>query len=217
MKVVVFGATGATGRCLVERALAVGHIVTAVARDPMAMTTRHPNHRVVPGDVLDPASVDRAIAGQEAVCWTVGGQDALRSLLARRPRTAGLCTDGTRHVLAAMERHGVRRLLCQSSWGVDDSRGRVPWLFAWIVFPLLLKAELADKGRQEELIRQSTVDWTIVRPTRLTEHAPTGTWRAGMPLEFSMTARVARADVAAFLVQQLTDHTYLRQTVEISS
>src|SRR5438034_9494378 len=103
LKVVIFGATGQTGRLLAERAVAHGHAVTVFARDPGSLSAPGGSVRVVRGDVLDAASVDHAVADQEAVLVTLG--------TAARRGSPQVLPDGIRHILDAMERHGVRRIV----------------------------------------------------------------------------------------------------------
>lgn len=217
MNLAIFGATGATGRCLVEQALEQGHHVTACARNPAAVSIQHAQLSVVSGDVFQPTDVAHAVAHQEAILWTIGGHDRLRMALSGHPRVPGLCTLGTQNVLAAMEQHGVSRLICLSAWGVGDSKGRVPVLFRKLLFPLLVQEEYAEKEAQEQLIRQSSFDWTIVRPSRLTNGPRTGRYRLQPSLEFALSAHISRADVADCLLRQLTELTFRRTIVEISS
>ncbi len=215
MKVAIFGATGATGRLVVEQALAEGHTVTAFARNPEAVTIKHVGLSIVQGNVFQATDVRRGVEGQDAVICTIGGHDAFRRL--KQASQRGLCTTGTRHMLAAMEQCHVARFICMSSWGVGGSRERVPFRFARIIFPLMMKEEFLDKEEQEQLISQSKLDWTIVRPSVLTNTPPTGTYRVEEKLKFSARSHISRADVADFLVKQLTDTTFLRRSVEISS
>ncbi len=216
MKIVIFGAAGGTGRHLMEQSLGRDYHVTAVARNPAAITLRHAQLVVITGNVRDPASVNAAVMGQDAVLWAVGGHDTLRTAWSGRSRQADLCSVGTQHILTAMAQHGVHRLVCLSSWGVGDSIRRVPALFRWVIFPLVLQGELADKERQEALIQASVLDWTIVRPARLIDGPWTGSYRVGHRLAFPVGARIIRADVADFMLQQLTDGAFLQTTVEIS-
>ena len=118
MKLLIFGSTGGTGRELLKQALEQGYRVTAYARNPAKIDDiKHTSLQVIRGDVLDPASVESAVAGQEAVLSTIG---------AGAGRT-GLRADGTRNIVEAMEKIGVRRLVCQSSLGVGDSRDNLPF------------------------------------------------------------------------------------------
>jgi uncharacterized protein YbjT (DUF2867 family) len=207
MKIVIFGATGRTGRHLVDQALALGHEVLAFARDPSAITTRNERLRVATGDVLDPEAVETALAGQKAVICALGPRGT-------KPGT--LASAGTSHIIRAMERHGVRRLVCQSAVGVGDSKGQGGPILNWIVLPFFLKHVYADKERQEAAIRDSTLDWIIVRPQRLLDQPATGKWRVS--LDGSPVGRgIARADVAAFILAQLEDDRYLRKTPVIGS
>ena len=216
MKLAIFGATGATGCCLMEQALAQGYDVTAFARNPHVLTTQHAHLSVVTGDIFRLASVEEAVANQDAVLCTIGGHDRLRVALSGRPRQLALCTTGTRNVLDAMKKYGVSRLICLSAWGIGDSKGRVPFVFKNVLFPLLMKDEYADKETQEQLIEQSTLDWTIVRPSRLTNGPRTGSYRMKSSLEFSLQSSISRADVADGMLRQLTDQTFRQKCLEMS-
>jgi putative NADH-flavin reductase len=114
MKIVIFGSTGSVGRHLVEQALAQRHVVTAFARDPTKLDIKHANLKVVQGDVMNFASVEKAVQGQEAVLCSLGAG-----------RKGAIRSEGTRHIVQAMENAGVQRLICQTSLGVRDSWGNL--------------------------------------------------------------------------------------------
>lgn len=213
MKVVIFGATGATGRMLIAGALERGHVVTAVARNAALVEIQHTHLTVMQGNVLDAASVSRAVAHQDAVLWAVGGSNAL----SQRRQPSEVCTVGTGLILDAMQRHGIRRIISLSSWGIGESRARVPFHFRYLILPLVLKTELADKAGQEQLLRQSDRNWTIVRPSRLTDGPATGRYRAAEQLAFPFNAHLARADLADFMLRQLDDDRFVRKVCEISA
>jgi putative NADH-flavin reductase len=216
MHIAIFGATGVTGRCLVEQALDQGYDVTAFARNPASVTTQHVRLSIVRGDVFDSATVRQAVANQDAVLCTIGGHDRLRVALSGRPREPGLCTISTRNILDAMKMFGVSRLICLSAWGIGDSKGRVPVIFRNAIFPLLMKEEYEDKEAQEQLIQQSNLDWTIVRPSRLTNGPRRGRYRMKSSLEFSLRSSISRADVADGMLRQLTDSTFRQKCLEMS-
>ena len=115
-----------------------------------------------------------------------------------------------------MKTCGVSRLICLSAWGIGDSKGRVPVIFRNVLFPLLMKEEYEDKEVQEQLIRQSTLDWTIVRPARLTNGPRIGNYRMKTSLEFSLQSSISRADVADCMLKQLTDSTFRQKCLELS-
>jgi len=211
MKVLIFGATGGTGHLLVEQALERGHDVTAFARDPAKAGAARARLVIVRGDVMDAASVERAMPGHDAVLCALG---------APAVKTGTVRSDGTRHVVRAMEKAGVRRLVCQSALGCGDSREvleRAPFIFRHIVVPLFLRSVFSDHDVQEEHIRRSRLDWIIVRPGNLTDGRHTGAYRHGFPAtDATITTRISRADVADFMVRQLADDTYLRKTPGLS-
>lgn len=207
MRLVVFGSTGGTGRRLVELALARGHAVAAFVRDPAGLGGEHANLEVVRGDVTDLASVAGAVKGRNAVLSAIGA-GAKRSTLR---------TDGTRNIVRAMAEAGVRRLVSLSALGVGDSRDILPLHYKYVIVPVLLRHAFADHEDQEEVVRQSPLDWTIVRPGNLTDGARTGAYRHGFTATDKATRlKVSRADVAEFMLNQLTDDTYLRGTPGVS-
>lgn len=202
-RVLIVGATGGTGRALVEEALERGYVVTALARNPSALKIEHPRCRVIQGDVLDEASIDVAVTGQDAVLSALGHK--------RYFSPTPILSRGTGNLLAAMKRHGVQRFVCETSLGIGSSAGRLGLYYTFFVIPVVLPLYFWDKTRQERVIAASGLDWIIVRPAVLTNGAKRSRYRHGPVVgNFVLTRRISRADVAAFMVNQLTDNTYLR-------
>lgn len=207
MRIAIFGATGTLGRHVLERALRQGHEVTVLTRDASRVPTTHDNLRVLEGDVLDPAAVEGAVAGQEAVLISLGNG-----------RKGVVRAEGTRTVIEAMRRNGVKRLICQSTLGVGDSRANLNFLWKYILFGMVLRPAYNDHVRQEEYVRASDLDWTIVRPSAFTDGPATGTYRQGFSgNEAGLSLKISRADIADFMLDQLTDRTYLHRAVGISN
>lgn len=206
MKVLVFGATGSVGRHVVEQGLERGHEVTAFVRDPSGLDAAREGLTVFRGDVLDAASVERAVRGQEAVLCSVGAG-----------RKGRIRSEGTRNIVRAMEEAGVRRLVCQSTLGAGGSRGNLDFFWKHVMFGLLLRDAFADHEQQEAYVRESALDWTIVRPAAFTDGGRTGEYRHGFPpTKKGLKLKISRADVAGFMLDQLADGTYLRQTPGLS-
>jgi putative NADH-flavin reductase len=204
MKLLIIGASRGIGRQLLEQALQAGHTVTAMARHPEKLPRAQDGLTVVAGDILNPSQVQPAVAGQEAVCLTIGVG------VTRKP--VAVFSQGTKNVLAAMTEHGVRRLVCVTGIGAGDSAGHGGFLYDRLFKPLLLKTIYEDKDRQEALIRVSDTDWTIVRPGFLTNGPLTGNYRVLTDLWGITTDRISRADVAHFMLEELTSPRYVRQT-----
>ncbi|MFR9766911.1 NAD(P)-dependent oxidoreductase [Nocardia sp. SC052] len=207
MRIAVFGATGTVGRLVVERALREGHEVTAFTRSAASVTQRHERLRVVEGDVLDTDSVQRAVEGQEAVLISLGNG-----------RKGVVRAGGTKAIIDAMRRTGVKRLICQTTLGVGDSKGNLNFLWKYVMFGLLLRPAYADHVEQEKYVMASDLDWTIVRPSAFTDGPATGGYRRGFRAdEPGLTLKISRADIADFMIEQLTDPTYLHQAPGISN
>ncbi|HEX6710672.1 MAG TPA: SDR family oxidoreductase [Rubrobacter sp.] len=219
MRLVIFGATGGTGRRLVERAIAEGHEVTAFARNPSRMTARHERLNVVVGDAFDPGQVLEAVAGNEAVISVLGSRQPSNPLRPRSPGDPdGPASAGSRNIIAAMKEHGLRRFVCQTAWGVGESKhdpGLAGAFFMKVLVPPLLRDEYADKEAQERTVRESDLGWIIVRPMILTNGPWTNDYRAGEDLKPGRRPYISRADVADFLMRQLTDDTFVRKTPAI--
>lgn len=208
----MLGAGGPLGREIVDYALKHGHEVTAFVRDP-ARYDASEDVCVKQGDVLDEATLTEAVPGQHAVIWAVGGPNTKEE----RKALPDTCERGTRNLVAAMDAARVRRLVAVSVWGVGDSRERAPLPIRLIVFDRVIADEIADKARQEELLRASDLDWTIVRPPQLNDKPASGSFRHAEQLKFSLRSQLSRADLAAFMVDELERGDYVRKTAEISS
>ena len=205
MKIVVFGATGGTGRPLVEQALERGHEVSAVARDPAAFPVARDRLTVLRGNVLDRASVGRAVDGQDAVLSAVGTGFHLR-------RTT-LYSEGTMTVVRAMEERGVPRLVLVSTAGLNGKDPAFPLWYRLLLKPLLLdRVKYGDMALMEEEVRASALDWTVVRPGGLTDGPPTGEYRVGSDRLPEGGAEISRADLAHFMLDQLDDRDCVGRT-----
>ena len=208
MKLLIFGSTGGVGRQVVEQALERGHAVTAFARNPAKLDIQHPNLEFFRGDVLDLPAVEQAIKGQDAVVCTLGAGQKLSGTVR---------SEGTRHIVQAMQRSGIQRLICQTTMGTGDSWGSLNFYWKYVMFGLILRHVFADHERQERAVQQSSLDWTIVRPGAFVEGDRTGQYRHGFPgTDKTSKLKISRADVADFILKQLGDRSYLRQTPSLS-
>lgn len=214
MRVLVMGATGGSGRAAVDALVERGHEVTAFARRASASFAGRDGVRAVDGDATVPGDVERAITGQDAVVVTLGiAESALRVRLRGSSGTPlEVRSQGTAAVVAAMRRHGVRRLVVQSSYGVGETRDRLPFS-SRLVFALVLRPQIADHERQERIVRQSGLDWTIVQPVYLTD--------GDEPAALSRTGdtdgmKVSRRAVGGVLADLATDEADVGACVSVS-
>jgi putative NADH-flavin reductase len=208
MKLAVFGATGRTGKPLVEQALKAGHEVVALARTPAKLAIRSPKLTIVQGDVMNQMDVDKVVQGSDAVISVIGQTKGA-------PRN--LQTVGITHIIAAMNKYGVKRLVSLTGAGVDDPHDRPKLANHLIKTALKLMAGhvLKDAVNHAEAIQKSNLDWVIVRGPMLNEGPYTGKYRVGW-VGVNTGSRISRADLADFLLKQTTDTTYLRQAPMVS-
>jgi biliverdin reductase / flavin reductase len=211
MKVAIFGATGGTGRIIIRRALERGYEVTAAARNPSALLGGHERLRVVKADVLQPQTLEAVVDDQDAVITSVSVGNAVKE--GRKPTT--LFSEGTRNVIAAMEREGVRCLVCLSSSAVEPDPA-LGIIFGKIMRPLILKEMYADMSRMEREVRSSGLDWIIVRPSTLTDNPASGRYVLGID-RIPKGWRIPREDVAEFTLDQLDDDRYLKRAIAITT
>ncbi|MFG3291154.1 NAD(P)-dependent oxidoreductase [Streptomyces sp. NPDC048179] len=208
MHLTVFGATGGIGREIVRQALASGHQVTAVVRDPAGLTVTGSGLQVVRADLTDPETIRPAVTGRDAV---------LSGLGARVRKDAGVATRLTRTVLAAMEAEQVRRLLVVSAApvGPQPQAGLLDRAALGVV-SAILKDIYVDLGEMEAELARSGTDWTSVRPPRLQNKPLTGTYRTvigGFPPKGRF---IGRADVAHAMLAMITDEGTVKQGVGVA-
>jgi putative NADH-flavin reductase len=193
MKILLLGATGSIGKHLLEQALEAGYEVRALVRDA-ARAPAAKGLEVVTGDALRGADVEAALAGCEAVIYSLGAPPG---------KATTLFSETTRVLIAAMRKAGVQRLIAITGIGAGDSKGHGGWFYEWFIFPLFTSKLYADKDVQEKLIRESGLDWTIVRPAPFTDGPRGGALRATDVLEGVTISKISRADVAAFVLEEL--------------
>lgn len=205
---VVFGASGRTGRHLVGQALERGHLVTAFVRDPSKLRMEHEGLKIVEGDVMDAARVEEAVIGGEAVLSVLGHTGT---------STKDVQTGGTRNIVAAMKKYGVRRIVSLTGAGVRDPKDRPKLFDKGITFLLktLQRDVLEDAERHARVIEESGLDWVIVRAPMLTDGERRGEYRVGYVGKGS-GSKVSRADVAGFMLDQLESDEFLRQAPMVS-
>ncbi len=203
MKVLVLGATGKTGSLVVERALAAGHEVTLFVRE--GFHGAHSDIRVITGDATDPGAVRTAVAGQDAVIDTIGGETPYKE--------TDLESGVARNIVDAMQAEGVKRLVVVSMMGIGDSKHQAPFWYEHILMPTFLRGATADKTAMEEEIRASGLDFVIARPPLLIDKPATGQWKVLKEAETGHN--VTREDLAQFLVDQLGATEYLGQAVVV--
>jgi putative NADH-flavin reductase len=197
MKIVVFGGTGRTGREVVRLAIQAGDEVSVLARSVSSLGVEHPRLRVSAGDVTDAGAVAEIVAGQDAVVSALG--------ITRGPPST-VCTDGVANIVAAMTARGVRRLVVVSAFGAADSRDRSQYSrLVW----LAKRANMQDKETMEQVVRSSSLDWTIVRPPALGNGQASGAYETSADLRMRVTSRVNRADLADFMLREVHRPTFV--------
>ena len=216
MNILIFGATGTVGQHLVKQGLEQGHSVTAFSRSPVELANLHsiPQHlhlanlKFVRGNVTNAAAVEGAVKGQDAVLCVIGSGNKRRSTVR---------SEGTKQIVRAMEKLGVRRFICQTTLGAGDSYGNLNFFWKYLMFGMLLKDVFFDHERQETIVRQSQLDWTLVRPGAFIDGPITGSYHQGFSgTDRTLKLKIARADVAHFMLKQLTDRSYSRQSPGLS-
>ena len=203
MHLLLFGASGQAGQELLRQAIQRSHSVTAFVRQPAKLVVTAPGIRVVEGDVADFDAVTAAIPQHDAVVSTLGVSTPLH----HDPAVVA----GVQNIVQAMQEHRVPRLIYLSFIGVHESRSAVGAVLRYLA-PILLRHEIADHEAKEAVIRSSDLDWTIVRPPKLTNGPLTGRYRSGEPITTSKPVPLlSRADLAHFVLQELAEPAFVRR------
>ena len=207
MNIIIFGASGHIGQIVVARALEEGYKVTAFVRNPNSLSIKNKNLYVYVGDIGNYTQVADALKGNEAVISVVG--NSTRAVVFK---STTVISEGVKNIIKAMKQHKVKRLLFISSFGLNESIFLPQKIFIRIV----LRNIFAEMPRQEKMISQSGLDYTIVRPARLTDEPSVGEYTAAEDLYIGPFSHISRTAVADFLLQQLVSKKFLRKIVTIS-
>ncbi len=206
MKIVVFGATGKTGQEIVKQSLAQGYEVTAFARDPSKMTLEHGGLKIMTGDIYEFTAVTRAILGQDAVICSLGtselGKTTVRS-------------EGTANIIRAMKENHVKRLVVVTAMGVAESWSTLSFVNK-LFFATLLRNTRQDHEKQEVVVKESDLDWTIIRPSGLTDTQLTESYDIGENI-LAKTSKIARADVAHAIIKEVHANTFVHKAVTVTN
>jgi putative NADH-flavin reductase len=209
MRLAIFGSTGPTGRALVSQSLDKGHDVTAAARNPTAVDATATRLQVVHADVLDRSSLDGVLSGVDAVLSAIGTHG-------RQPTT--VYSKGAANIRDAMHHAGVRRFVGISALPVG-SRTELGVAERWIVVPLLSRffgEVYADMTRMEQVLRDSDLDFTIMRPPQLTNKRATGQYRTAINQRLPRARKISRGDLAAEMLRAIPDRNTVRATVTLA-
>jgi len=203
MKIALLGASGRTGGHVMRKALAKGYEVTALVRDPGSITVKNDKLHIIQGNAFIQEDVEKAVVGADAVVCAIGTRSIKEGDTVSR--SAG-------SIAGAMKKHGVKRIVSISTMGAGDSMKRFGFMLK-LIMKAVLGRQIRDHERHEETLRQSGLDWTVVRPGSLRDAPAKGRYSAGFDLKPSS---ISREDVADFIMAQLESDTYLHKSVSVS-
>ncbi len=210
LRIVIFGANGPTGQILTRQALAKGYSVTAVTRHPEQFGQQHEQLRVVYGDVYEPSSVAAAIRDQDAVLSVIGVPYSWKAIT--------VYSQSATAIVQGMQAASVRRLLCTSAGGTnphfDPDEG---FVFGRIIKPTIGRTLYKDMRRQEKIVMDSDLDWTIVRPAQLVTHPTVTSYQVKEAYMVPGQRRTAYTDLADFMLTNISGDRYLRKAVAVAS
>ena len=204
MQLMIFGATGGVGSEVVKQALERGLEVSAFVRNPGKLRLTHENLTVIEGDVLDATFVAESLLGHDAAICTLGGAMSKDHFLSR----------ATKAIVGGLEQQGVKRFIVNSTMGVGDSAKQLS-LAAKVFVKTVIRAAVAEHARQEEVVRNSSLDWTIVRPGGLGNGGKTGLYQTSSDPDKTLSGTVARADVAHFMLELLDNVDVYQKAISI--
>jgi putative NADH-flavin reductase len=209
MKLMVFGSTGRTGIQIIRQALDEGHTVTAIARNPAALAIKHSNLEVVKGDVLQPATFDAVTKGQDVVLSAIG-------VSSTKPTT--VYSKGVFNMVQSMEQHEVKRIICISASAVETSpKLSLPVRMMTKVLQGMLKNMYRDLLKMEQVLRQSDLEWTVVRPPKLTGQPVTGKYRFAFNDWLPSCLHISRADLAHFMLHHIENVNTYKSVIEVAN
>jgi len=209
MKVIIFGASGTIGKQLVKQSLNKGYEVHAFCREPKKLEDIiHKNLELKKGDVLSFNDVNNAIRQMDVVCIALGSGKSRKSTVR---------SEGTKIIIKAMKKNNIKRLICQTTLGAGDSQGNLNFFWKHIMFGWYLKQVFNDHELQESYVKESGLDWTIVRPAAFTDGEKKGVYKQDFNVnDRTVKLKISRADVADFIIKQISSTEYLFKTPGLS-
>ncbi|MEO6131627.1 MAG: SDR family oxidoreductase [Saprospiraceae bacterium] len=208
MRILILGATGPTGQELVRQALEKSYQVTALVRNPEKLGITHENLIVTTGDLLDETTLTNALRGKEAVLSALGAGKSLKS--------SNIMTNAVTNLITSLKTSNINRVVMLSAFGVGETFAKSNFIQK-LIFRTFLKNIYNDKTKADSMLRHSPFDWTLVYPVVLTNGPRTGNYKVGETLPMKGMPKISRADVADFMLQQLTDATYLKKIAVLMS
>ena len=206
MKLTIFGASGKTGVELVKQALEKDHEVTAFLRDPDRLPVKYDQMELVIGDVLSGENIADAVQGQDAVVCVLGSNDLKKTTIR---------SQGTVNIIQAMKQENIQRFIVVSAMGTGDSWDTLS-ASGKFLYATVLKSSREDHEAQETAVKESGLDWTIIRPSGLTDELKTGEYEVGENIP-AKTSRIARADVADLILKELEHNQFMHKAVTITN
>jgi putative NADH-flavin reductase len=206
MKLAIIGGTGKTGKELLKQGLEAGHAITALVRNSKKVKIVHPNLTILQGNVLNPKDLENIFKGKDAVLSALGHKRFLGP--------SHILSRGTENIMHAMKTASVSRFICITSMGINDNRYKLGLYYTLFVIPFIIFFYFRDKAKQERLIMESDLNYTIVRPGQLTNGRKRLRYRPGANLgSYIWTKMISRADVAHFMLEELNNSVYTKKSV----
>ena len=208
-KIIVFGATGGTGKFVVEQAIEVGYHVTVIVRNPDTLTLSDKNLEIIKGDVLQPTTFEDAVKGKDAVISCLGST---------RKEPTSVYSQGASNIATAMKKTGIKRIVCISAGAVvvPPNSSFIVKFVVKNILQRLFKYIYADMLLMEKVLSKSDLDWTVIRAPRLTNNKRTGKYRIAINKHLSKPSSISRADLADYIVTHLNDENAFKARVEVS-
>ena len=204
MKILIIGSTGKLGQQIIKQSIEAGHQVTALARNPKKLEKFQDQIRICEGDVMIPDSLESAFIDQDAVICALGHK---RFFI----KTQTL-SRGTANIIHTMNKFNVRRLICITALGINDSKYRLGLYYTLFTIPVILYFYFKDKAKQENIISESNLNWTIIRPAQFIPGRMRGKYKTGPKVgHYILTKLISRADVAHFVLHELKESSFMHQ------
>ncbi len=204
MKLAVFGASGPTGKLVVQQALEQGHKVTAFVRSPEKFNLSNPDLTVIKADALTPSTFENHLEGHDVLLSALG--------IGQSFKDTTLYSESGNNIIEAMRKSGVNKFICLTSGGVEDDDPSFEFIYK-LVFKRLLRKPYNNMKKLESYLQSvNDIDWIIVRPSRLVNTPLTGVYRVSARYAPKGGSKISRADLSQFILKQLDSNEWVRKT-----
>ncbi len=217
MRILILGSTGRTGRILLSEAVMRGHQVTVLVSHKGALRIKSPSIKAFEGTPLNKFTLADAMRDCDAILSALNISRMSDFPWSKLRTSKDFLSASMKHIIEAATENDVKRIVITTAWGVAETQKDIPFWFSWLIKNSNIRYPYYDHERQEQILKSSDMDWTIVRPVGLTDSAKVRDVKVSLNNQPKPSLTISRRNVALFMLEALEKNLYIRGCPVIST